>query len=40
MNYSGTECRRIARHSSGEIEALLGYIDEPRLIRRGKMIVR
>jgi glutamate 5-kinase len=40
VNYSSTECRRIARQPSSRIEALLGYIDEPELIHRDNMIVR
>ena len=39
-NYSATECRRIARKPTAEIEALLGYIDEPELIHRDNMVVR
>ncbi len=40
VNYSSTECRRIARKPSGEIEKLLGYIDEPELIHRDNMVLR
>src|SRR5574340_1651296 len=32
VNYASNEARRIARRSTGEIETLLGYIDEPELI--------
>jgi len=39
-NYSATECRRIARKPTTEIERLLGYIDEPELIHRDNMVVR
>ncbi|ATE59124.1 glutamate 5-kinase [Thauera sinica] len=39
-NYSATECRRIARRPTAEIESLLGYIDEPELIHRDNMMVR
>lgn len=39
-NYSATECRRIARKPTAEIEGLLGYIDEPELIHRDNMVVR
>ena len=40
VNYSSTECRRVARKASGEIEKLLGYIDEPELIHRDNMVLR
>jgi glutamate 5-kinase len=40
VNYSHTECRRIARKPSTEIEKLLGYIDEPELIHRDNMVLR
>lgn len=38
VNYSSSECRRIARRPSSEIESLLGYIGEPELIHRDNMI--
>ncbi|MCK9258262.1 MAG: glutamate 5-kinase [Azoarcus sp.] len=38
VNYSASECRRIARRPTSEIENLLGYIDEPELIHRNNMI--
>ncbi len=40
VNYSGNECRRVARKASAEIEKLLGYIDEPELIHRDNMVLR
>ena len=40
VNYSGTECRRVARRPSAEIENLLGYINEPELIHRTNMVLR
>ncbi len=40
INYSGSEARRIARKTSGDIEAILGYIDEPELIHRDNMVMR
>ena len=40
VNYSASECRRIARRPSAEIEHLLGYIDEPELIHRDNMVCR
>ncbi len=39
-NYSSSEARRIARRPSAEIEALLGYIDEPEIIHRDNMVLR
>ncbi|MBS0551083.1 MAG: glutamate 5-kinase, partial [Proteobacteria bacterium] len=39
-NYSASECRRIARKPTAEIEKLLGYIDEPELIHRDNMVAR
>jgi glutamate 5-kinase len=39
VNYSSTEARRILRTSSGEIEAKLGYIDEPELIHRDNLVL-
>ncbi len=38
-NYGVDEARRIAGHPSDEIEALLGYVDEPELIHRDNLIV-
>ncbi len=38
-NYGSGESRLIARKSSQEIEAILGYVDEPELIHRNNMIV-
>jgi glutamate 5-kinase len=40
VNYSNTECRRIARKPSSELEKLLGYIAEPELIHRNNMVIR
>ncbi len=37
INYSGAETRRILRRPSSEIEAILGYIDEPELIHRDNL---
>ncbi|MBI4756518.1 MAG: glutamate 5-kinase [Betaproteobacteria bacterium] len=39
VNYSASETRRIARRPSGEIESVLGYIDEPELIHRDNMVL-
>jgi glutamate 5-kinase len=39
VNYSSTEARRILRTPSGEIEARLGYVDEPELIHRDNLVL-
>jgi glutamate 5-kinase len=39
VNYSSAEARRILRTPSGEIEAKLGYIDEPELIHRDNLVL-
>jgi glutamate 5-kinase len=38
-NYSSAEARQIIRRPSGEIEALLGYVDEPELIHRDNLVL-
>ncbi len=38
-NYSSSEARRIARQPSSQIEAILGYIDEPELIHRDNLVL-
>jgi glutamate 5-kinase len=38
-NYSSAEARRIARKASGQIEALLGYVNEPELIHRTNLVL-
>jgi glutamate 5-kinase len=38
-NYSAEEARRIIRRPSGEIEAILGYVDEPELIHRDNLVL-
>lgn len=40
INYSSSEARRIAGRPSAEIEALLGYVDEPELIHRDNLVLR
>jgi len=40
VNYSAEETRRIMRRPSGEIEAILGYVDEPELIHRDNLVLR
>ena len=39
INYSADETRRIMRRASGEIEAILGYVDEPELIHRDNLVL-
>lgn len=39
INYSAAEARRIAGHASGDIEALIGYLDEPELVHRDNMVL-
>jgi len=38
-NYSAAETRLIMRRPSSEIEALLGYVDEPELIHRDNLVL-
>ncbi len=38
-NYPSREIQRIARHASHEIEAILGYVDEPELIHRDNLVL-
>jgi len=39
VNYGATESRKIAGKSSSEIEAILGYVDEPELIHRDNLVL-
>ena len=39
VNYSAAETRRILRKPSSEIEAMLGYVDEPELIHRDNLVL-
>ena len=39
VNYSADETRKILRQPSGQIEAILGYVDEPELIHRDNLVV-
>jgi glutamate 5-kinase len=39
VNYSAEETRKIMRQPSGQIEAILGYVDEPELIHRDNLVV-
>lgn len=38
-NYSATETRRIMRHASSEIEALLGYVDDFEVMHRDNLVL-
>lgn len=38
-NYSSSEARRIMRHPSTEILAILGFVEEPELIHRDNMVL-
>jgi glutamate 5-kinase len=39
VNYGSTESRRILGRPSGEIESVLGYVDEPELIHRDNLVL-
>jgi glutamate 5-kinase len=39
VNYNAAETRRIVRTASHEIEAKLGYVDEPELIHRDNLVI-
>ena len=39
VNYSSIETRKILKSPSHEIEARLGYIDEPELIHRDNLVL-
>ena len=39
VNYSSEEARKIMRCPSGEIETILGYVDEPELIHRDNLVL-
>ncbi|MDP2786331.1 MAG: glutamate 5-kinase [Sulfurimicrobium sp.] len=39
INYAAGEARKIMRHSSSEIEPILGYVDEPELIHRDNLVL-
>ena len=40
INYSSSETRRIMRRPSSEIEAILGFVEEPELIHRDNLVLR
>jgi glutamate 5-kinase len=39
VNYNADEARRIKGRPSGDIEAILGYVDEPELIHRDNLVL-
>jgi glutamate 5-kinase len=39
VNYTAAETQRILRKPSSEIEAILGYVDEPELIHRDNLVL-
>jgi len=39
VNYGSNDSRRIARHASRDIEAILGYIDESEIIHRDNLVL-
>jgi glutamate 5-kinase len=39
VNYNAEETRKILRRPSHEIEAILGYVDEPELIHRDNLVL-
>ena len=39
VNYGSSDAARILRRPSGEIEAVLGYVEEPELIHRDNLVV-
>jgi glutamate 5-kinase len=39
-NYGSSDSRRIARRASQDIEAILGYLDEPEIVHRDNLILR
>lgn len=38
-NYTSADARRIKRHASSEIAAILGFVEEPELIHRDNMVL-
>jgi len=39
VNYSAQESRKIMRQPSSQIEAILGYVDEPELVHRDNLVI-
>jgi len=40
INYASSDARRILRRPSSEIEAILGFVEEPELIHRDNLVLR
>ena len=40
INYAASDARRIARRASADIEAVLGFVEEPELIHRDNLVLR
>jgi len=40
INYSSSDARRIMRRPSADIEAILGFMEEPELIHRDNLVLR
>ena len=40
INYSSEECQRIARHTSSDIQSILGYVAATEVIHRNNMIIK
>jgi glutamate 5-kinase len=38
-NYTASEVKRIMRHASSEIEAILGYVEAPELVHRDNLVL-
>jgi glutamate 5-kinase len=38
-NYTSGEIKRVMRHASGEIEAILGYVEGPELVHRDNLVL-
>jgi len=38
-NYGSSDARRIMRHASGDIERILGFLEEPELIHRDNLVL-
>ena len=39
VNYTAQETQKILKKPSGEIESILGYVDEPELIHRDNLVL-
>lgn len=39
VNYPAGDARRILRQPTGQIEAILGYLEEPELIHRDNLVL-